>query len=52
MDTISHKWADSSIEITNDAKTKTYYICKICSEPASNKVCKGCQMLDTLFKKN
>jgi len=52
MDTISHKWADSSTEITKNNEVKTYYLCKICSEPASSKVCKGCQMLDTLFKKN
>jgi len=27
-------------------------LCQICSEPSRNTICKGCQMLEVLFKKN
>ncbi|NHJ32955.1 MAG: TIGR00269 family protein [Asgard group archaeon] len=50
MDIISQKWNDSMSDLEINEKTDSFYLCKICSEPASSKICKGCQMLDTLFK--
>jgi uncharacterized protein (TIGR00269 family) len=50
MDTISKKWADAKIESMKDEGADNFFICKECSEPASSKTCKGCQMLETLFR--
>jgi uncharacterized protein (TIGR00269 family) len=50
MDTISQKWADTITDTAKDEDANSYYLCKVCSEPASSKICKGCQMLETLFK--
>ncbi|HUT81347.1 MAG TPA: TIGR00269 family protein [Candidatus Bathyarchaeia archaeon] len=42
-----------SVLTSDESPEKQFNInqCKICSEPTNTKICKGCQMLNSLFKK-
>ncbi len=51
METVRENCAESS-EVTDFKISSQIQTCKICSEPATGILCKGCQMLETLFKKN
>ncbi|MFW9922310.1 MAG: TIGR00269 family protein [Candidatus Thorarchaeota archaeon] len=54
METIGKNCSDNGItQINNDEElNSTIFLCEQCSEPSSSKICKGCQMLNILFKDN
>jgi uncharacterized protein (TIGR00269 family) len=51
MNTIRKSTTSSEAESTSLDDTSVIENCEICSEPSSSKICKGCQMLEVLFKK-
>ncbi|HUU76729.1 MAG TPA: TIGR00269 family protein [candidate division Zixibacteria bacterium] len=54
METIIEKFEklEKPAQKTKTDKIDQMPLCKICSEPTSNNICKGCQMLEVLFKNN
>ena len=53
MDTVRKECLDSisGIDTNKTNDSAKLLLCKKCSEPSSSKICKGCQMLETLFRK-
>ncbi len=53
METISKKCPEELLTAKkNNNEKESIQLCVICSEPSSSKICKGCQMLEALFKKS
>ncbi|NHJ87631.1 MAG: TIGR00269 family protein [Asgard group archaeon] len=54
MEAVSNSYFSAlpDIEQQKEEMEEQIQLCKICSEPSSSEICKGCQMLEALFKEH